>query len=100
MVLISAQHLAQVVACSPAHVGMHTRQVGARSIVLPAARETIETWVHGFGFGFMDFDQESTTRRELRVLVFPGTRLLYRKTAAVSCSPVKYHFVPAACLLQ
>ena len=52
-------------------------------MVLPAARETIDTWVHGFGFGFMEFDQESTMRRELRVLVFPGTRLLCHNTAAV-----------------
>lgn len=58
-------------------------QVGCKSICLPAARETIETWVHGFGFNFMEFDQESHTRRELRVLVFPGTRLLFRPTGVV-----------------
>ena len=58
-------------------------QVGVKSIVLPAAKETIDTWVHGFGFSFMDFDHEASTRRELRVLVFPGTRLLARNTAAV-----------------
>ncbi|KAK9814033.1 hypothetical protein WJX73_009674 [Symbiochloris irregularis] len=60
------------------------KEVGVRAVCLPAAKETIETWIHGFGFNFMDFDHEGATRRDLRILVFPGTRLLHRATGVVA----------------
>ena len=44
----------------------------------------------------MDFDQESNTRRELRVLVFPGTRLLFRPTGVVCLALAESLAIPPA----
>ena len=53
-------------------------QMGCGGLCLPAAKETIATWISGFGFGPMPFEREAKCRRELHILVFPGTRLLVR----------------------
>ena len=63
-------------------------QMGCGGLCLPAAKETIATWISGFGFGPMPFEREARCRRELHILVFPGTRLLVRDFHPVCQSPV------------
>ena len=58
--------------------------MGAQGLCLPAAKETIGTWIGGFGFGAMPFEREAACRKELHILVFPGTRLLVRDFKEVS----------------
>ena len=84
---------AQLVSCMRTmrrqHIGQHAPaaerltgarpQMGCGGLCLPAAKETIATWISGFGFGPMPFEREAKCRRELHILVFPGTRLLVRE---------------------
>ena len=53
-------------------------QIGVRTLSLPAAHATVDTWTQGFGFQAMAADQLLETRESLRLLVFPGTEVLYR----------------------
>lgn len=55
-----------------------TRQVGVRTLSLPAAHATVETWTQGFGFRRMAAEDLSRTRESFRLLVFPGTEVLYK----------------------
>ncbi|CAL8466932.1 g6468 [Coccomyxa elongata] len=54
------------------------RALGVACLCLPAAQSTVDTWIHGFGFTMMTPEQLAATRSELRVLIFPGTELLYK----------------------
>lgn len=53
-------------------------QVGVRTLSLPAAHTTVETWTLGFSFKPMAADQLLETRESLRLMVFPGTEVLYK----------------------
>ena len=53
-------------------------QIGVRTLSLPAAHATVDTWTQGFGFQAMAADQLLETRESLRLLVFPGTEVLYK----------------------
>ncbi len=48
---------------------------------LPAAHETVGTWMHGFGFTHMPAEQLRAARAELRLLLFPGTEVLVKPLA-------------------
>ena len=56
-------------------------QLGVQALCLPAARETVGTWMHGFGFAHMAAPALQAARAELRVLVFPGTEVLSKALA-------------------
>ncbi|KAK9810346.1 hypothetical protein WJX72_009121 [[Myrmecia] bisecta] len=51
-------------------------QAGVQCLSLPAAHETVGTWMHGFGFAHMPAEQLRAARSELRLLIFPGTEVL------------------------
>jgi hypothetical protein len=53
-------------------------QVGVRTLSLPAAHSTVDTWTKGFAFEPMAADQLLETRGSLRLLVFPGTEVLHK----------------------
>ena len=53
-------------------------QIGVRTLSLPAAHATVDTWTQGFGFQAMAADELLETRESLRLLVFPGTEVLYK----------------------
>ena len=46
-----------------------------RTLSLPAAHSTVDTWTGGFGFVPMAAEQLLETRESLRLLVFPGTEV-------------------------
>jgi len=52
--------------------------LGVRYLSLPAAHETVDTWRSGFGFRDMPDAALQAVRQELRVLLFPGTEVLYK----------------------
>lgn len=49
-----------------------------RTLSLPAAHSTVDTWTKGFAFKPMAADQLLETRESLRLLVFPGTEVLHK----------------------
>ncbi|KIY93292.1 hypothetical protein MNEG_14670 [Monoraphidium neglectum] len=51
-------------------------RMGVRCLALPAAHEAEKTWVEGFHFEYMPEKQQEQVKRELRMLIFPGTQLL------------------------
>ena len=57
---------------------MFLLQIGVKVLSLPAAHATVETWTRGFGFRPMSADALLETRDSLRLLVFPGTEVLYK----------------------
>ena len=49
-----------------------------RTLTLPSADATVEFWTKGFNFRHMAADQLQTARESLRLMVFPGTDMLYK----------------------
>lgn len=54
-------------------------QAGVRLMCLPAAHETVQTWIQGFGLSRMPFDDLDAACKELRLLIFPGTQVLQKQ---------------------
>lgn len=52
--------------------------LGVKRLCLPAAEEVISTWVDGFGFVEMPDEQVKADRSDMKVLMFPGARLLHK----------------------
>ena len=55
------------------------QQAGVHTLVLPAAHETVDTWKNGFGFIDMPEEEVAMAKQQLRILVFPGTEVLWKK---------------------
>lgn len=53
-------------------------QIGVRTLALPSADATVDFWTKGLGFKHMAVDQLQTARESLRLMVFPGTDMLYK----------------------
>ena len=53
-----------------------------------AAAETVGTWMRGFGFQAMPEEQLSAMRCELRLLLFPGTHMLFKPLAQLPLHPL------------
>jgi hypothetical protein len=47
-----------------------------QTLALPAADAARDTWINGFGFTHMSEEQQTMVKKELRMLIFPGTSLL------------------------
>ena len=58
-------------------------QAGVQTLCLPAAQETVGTWMHGFGFEAMPEEHQSVARAGLRLTNFPGTTLLCKRLGAI-----------------
>jgi len=62
-----------------------------QALALPAADAARETWVNGFGFVHMSEEQQTVVKKELRMLIFPGTQLLVKplpqRNAAEAAEP-------------
>lgn len=62
-----------------------------QALALPAADAALETWVNGFGFVHMSEEQQTVVKKELRMLIFPGTQLLVKplpqRNAAEAAEP-------------
>lgn len=54
------------------------KEAGVHTLVLPAAHETVETWKNGFQFIDMPEEEVSMAKQQLRILVFPGTEVLWK----------------------
>ena len=50
-------------------------QLGVGVLTLPAAHETVDTWINGFGFTHVGPDTVTAVRDVLRMLIFPGTQV-------------------------
>jgi len=46
---------------------------------LPAAHETVHTWIHGFGLQPMPDEDLDAACKDLRMLIFPGTQVLQKQ---------------------
>ena len=55
------------------------QQAGVRTMCLPAAHETVHTWIHGFGLQPMPDDDLDAACKDLRLLIFPGTQVLQKQ---------------------
>ncbi|CAG9464154.1 unnamed protein product, partial [Pedinophyceae sp. YPF-701] len=67
--------------------------LGVRRLALPAASETVDTWARGFGFQHMAPEELLNYKREFRLLIFPGTHVMYKELLP----PAKRRrFVPTA----
>jgi Tify domain binding domain len=53
-------------------------EAGVHQLVLPAAHETVETWKNGFNFIDMPEEEVAMAKQQLRILVFPGTEVLWK----------------------
>lgn len=54
-------------------------QAGVRTMCLPAAHETVHTWIQGFGLQPMPDDDLDAACKDLRILIFPGTQVLQKQ---------------------
>ncbi len=54
-------------------------QAGVRTMCLPAAHETVHTWIHGFGLQPMPDEDLDAACKDLRMLIFPGTQVLQKQ---------------------
>ncbi|KAL0036052.1 hypothetical protein WJX79_000012 [Trebouxia sp. C0005] len=50
------------------------KEAGVRTMCLPAAHETVHTWIQGFGLQPMPDDDLDAACKDLRILIFPGTQ--------------------------
>lgn len=67
------------------------KDAGVHTLVLPAAHETVETWKSGFNFVDMPEDDVRLAKQQLRILIFPGTEVLYKHFEGVK--PPEGHHV-------
>lgn len=68
----------------------HLKQAGVHRLVLPAAHETVVAWKGGFQFIDMPSDQVRLAKHQLKVLVFPGTEMLWKQIDGVT-EPTGHH---------
>lgn len=54
-------------------------QAGVRTMCLPAAHETVKTWILGFGMQPMPDEDLDAACKDLRLLIFPGTQVLHKQ---------------------
>ena len=54
-------------------------QAGVRTMCLPAAHETVHTWIQGFGLQPMLDEDLDAACKDLRLLIFPGTQVLQKQ---------------------
>jgi len=54
-------------------------QAGVRTMCLPAAHETVHTWIQGFGLQPMPDEDLDAACKDLRILIFPGTQVLQKQ---------------------
>ncbi len=54
-------------------------QAGVRTMCLPAAHETVHTWIQGFGLQPMPDEDLDAACKDLRMLIFPGTQVLQKQ---------------------
>jgi len=54
------------------------KECGVHKLVLPAAYETVNAWKNGFQVIDMPADQVRLAKHQLKVLVFPGTEMLWK----------------------
>jgi hypothetical protein len=66
-------------------------EAGVHQLVLPAAHETVETWKNGFNFVDMPEEEVAMAKQQLRILVFPGTEVLWK--VVDNTVPAKGHHV-------
>ncbi|KAL3153902.1 hypothetical protein ABBQ32_013467 [Trebouxia sp. C0010 RCD-2024] len=55
------------------------KEAGVRTMCLPAAHETVKTWVLGFGMQPMPEEDLDAACKDLRLLIFPGTQVLHKQ---------------------
>ncbi|KAL0056243.1 hypothetical protein WJX82_009196 [Trebouxia sp. C0006] len=55
------------------------KEAGVRTMCLPAAHETVLTWIHGFGLQPMPDEDLDAACKDLRMLIFPGTQVLQKQ---------------------
>lgn len=65
-------------------------QAGVHRLVLPAAHETVQTWKAGFGFADMAEEEVAMAKQQLRILVFPGTEVLWKEVEG-TVAPTGHH---------
>lgn len=56
----------------------HLSLAGIHRLVLPAAHETVAAWKGGFHFVDMPHEEVRLAKHQLKVLVFPGTEMLWK----------------------
>jgi hypothetical protein len=66
-------------------------EAGVHQLVLPAAHETVETWKNGFNFIDMPEEEVAMAKQQLRILVFPGTEVLWK--VVDNTVPAKGHHI-------
>lgn len=69
----------------------HLSFAGIHKLVLPAAHETVGAWKGGFQFEDMPHEDVRLAKHQLKVLVFPGTEMLWKTID--STSPATGHHV-------
>jgi len=60
------------------------RECKVHTLVLPAAHETVETWKTGFHFEDMPPGQLKIAKSQLKILIFPGTEVLWKQMPGVA----------------
>ncbi|DBA96080.1 TPA: hypothetical protein ACH3X1_001578 [Trebouxia sp. C0004] len=55
------------------------KEAGVRTMCLPAAHETVHTWIQGFGLLPMPDEDLDAACKDLRMLIFPGTQVLQKQ---------------------
>ena len=55
------------------------RQAGVRTMCLPAAHSTVDTWVQNFGLQPMPDEDLDIACKYLHPLIFPGTKVLHKQ---------------------
>ena len=62
----------------PHHDQLRTQDLGVGVLSLPAATAAIPTWVNAFHFQPVEMNILQAIQSELRLLMFPGSKVLYR----------------------
>lgn len=67
-------------------------RAGVHRLCLPAAHETVLTWRQGFHFVDMPEEDVKLAKQQLRILVFPGTEMLWKDVQGVG-APDGHHIL-------
>ena len=70
----------------------HLYEAGVHRLVLPAAHETVVTWKNGFKFIDMPPEEVRLAKHQLKVLVFPGTEMLWKTIEGIQ-PPIGHHIL-------
>ena len=87
---VAAETPSDAVGASAGDVLELARRLGPQTR-LPAAEDALGTWIHGFRFELMSDEELKQARTDLKVLVFPGTRMLKK---AVEDDPLETPWIP------